>query len=221
MKTWWNIYTKIAIVVIFILGFAIWIAFFSPLLSFCQIQYIRFQSLLAVVSAIAIIFTLIYATIQFRKLIARPNIKVRFNDSDSNEVSAVLRKGEREFHTQKICDIFVTNTGDAVAMVFQIDFEVPLSSGIAVPEIYENRFRPYITISKRTWNNREFLSICNNGMPFFVNLPIKVAWLEWRTEPAYSTNLPFNLEIKYSVFGNWSGKQEGTLKVKVISEPQN
>jgi len=219
MKRWWNIYWTAGIVAILIIVIGIYYSFICPCsLVGNPLQYAKFQSVLTVVSAIAVIFTLTYTTFMFRRAIATPIIKATFNEVRISEITVILRRSNStDLREQKICDLVVTNTGEAVATIFQIDLEVPQEAGIAVPEIYR-RLKPYITTDRQHQNDIDIISICDNGMPFFVNSPVKVAPLVWRTEPRCSTHLPFKFEIKYKVFGNWTGRQEGILTVYVMSQ---
>jgi hypothetical protein len=219
MKRWWNIYWTAGIVAVLIIIIGILFSFVGPCASVGNpLQYAKFQSVLTVVSAIAIIFTLTYTTFMFRRAIAIPIIKVTFNEARVSEITVNLyRSNSTDFREQKICDLVVTNTGEAVATIFQINLEAPQEASIATPEI-ERRLRPYITTDRQRQKNIDIISICNNGMPFFVNSPVKVTSLVWRTEPRCSTQLPFKFEIKYKVFGNWTGRQEGILIVHVMSQ---
>ncbi len=210
---WWNIYSKICVVVLIILGVAIWLGFFSPL-PFEQAQYTKFQSMLAVISAIAVIFTLIYATIQFRRTIAKPKIRINFDEKGKTEGNITIPEKDR---SQSILDLFITNMGDAVAYIFQIDLEIPRLYHPEMPSLYDPKFKEHITINQSNKNNDiQLVSICNNGMPFFVNRPTKILYLSFILNATDSNQYSADFEIQYKIYGSWAESQQGKLKVRCI-----
>ena len=210
---WWNFYSKTVVVIVLILLVAIYLSFFSPWSLGCSLQYARYQSILTTVSAIAVVFTLIYATVHFRRAIAKPDLRITFDEEGSIEKDITI---PAEGNSKPSIDLVITNEGDAVASIFQVDLIMPSIYKAQLPNFYQNRYGQHVTLSKIDQDNIRIVSICNNGMPFFVKKPIKLAYYLLDLNASDSQQYSNDFEIKYKVFGSWAERQEGSLKVRCM-----
>jgi hypothetical protein len=211
---WWNIYTKIIFAVILILAVVIVLSFIIQL-PYDSSQYARFQSYLSVISATGVISTLIYATVQFRRTIAKPKIVITYDEKGTTERDIIVPIKDRR---QTALNLVVTNKGNAVASIFQIDLEMPSIYQPEEPQFHEQRFSKEMTHNRSYKENTTIISFYNNGLPFFVNKPIGLSSLSFILNAADSAKYSSSFTINYKVFGNWAEKQEGSLTIKCVQE---
>ena len=109
--------------------------------------------------------TLIFIIFQFRKAMAKPELKVTFSEDGKTEANLDVFKDKT---SRKSLDLWVTNIGNAVTKTFQIDLEVPnIFTPQHVDTIMPSKFSPT--------GNKRIYSFYNDGkICLFVNKPVKV-----------------------------------------------
>jgi hypothetical protein len=151
---------------------------------------------------LAVWLTLIFIIIQLRQSMAKPIIKVAFNEEGEQKATLTYRKdGRLEAGLPFPCLI---NEGNAVARYFQIDFIIP--ENIGKPSVY-------VPLSKE--NENYILSYMNEGRyTLFVNRPRSDPNMHFSSAMKLSKFNVASFKIKYKVYGDWAETQEGELTVK-------
>ena len=152
-----------------------------------------------------VLYTLYAALAQLRKSMARPQIKVAFNEKGEQQATLIYRDSKLE---TGLPHPWLINEGNAVARYFQIDFIIP-----------ENIGKPSAWVPLIKDNGNYILSYTNEGRyTLFVNRPY--------SDPnmLFSSAIDANkcvevyrdsFKIKYRIYGDWAETQEGTLKVSI------
>jgi hypothetical protein len=157
----------------------------------------------SVLAFAAVWITLIILIFQLRKSMAKPSIKVAFNERGEQQATLTYSKEGRLETGLPL--IFLINEGNAVARYFQIDFVIPKT--IARPDFAH---APFIKD-----NGNYILSYTNEGKyTLFVNRPSRDHDIIF--SPVMKLRL-FSLarfKIKYKVYGDWAETQEGELTIK-------
>ena len=168
-------------------------------------QFTSAQVAISAIGFIAILATLCYTIVQFRKSMAKPRIKVAFNEGGEQEATLIYEGGEL---TTGLPSLWLINKGNAVARYFQIDFIIPENIG---------RQSQYISIVRD--DGKYIISYTNDGKyTLFVNKPYLDPNIVFSA--AIDTNKCMKIhedsfEIKYRIYGDWAETQEGKLKVNI------
>jgi hypothetical protein len=171
---------------------------FSEMMALAQVTF-------TILAFGAILYTLYYASGQFRKAMAKPLIKVAFNKEGEQQATLIYKDGQFKTSVPHPCLI---NKGNAVARYFQIDFTIPANIGNP---------SAYVPLSKDDENY--ILSYINEGRyTLFVNRPYSDPNMLFSSAFNPSKCIELNedsFKIKYKVYGDWAETQEGELKVKI------
>ncbi len=194
--------------------FTLLLAIFLPLLTKPSEELLPYFALsqLAVSSVgfIIILVALCFTIVQLRKSMAKPLIKVAFNEKGEQQATLIYKDGKLE---AGLPHPWLINKGNAVARYFQIDFIIP-----------ENIGKPsaYVPLSKA--NGNYILSYTNNGIyTLFVNRPYSDPNMLFSS--AIDTKkcvavYKDSFEIKYRIYGDWAETQEGKLKVNIKKQQE-
>ena len=164
-------------------------------------------------SAVAffIVFLALYFTIiRFRKSMAKPLIKVAFNERGEQHATVIYKDGKL---TARLPSLWLINKGNAVARYFQIDFIIPENIG---------KQSKYISIVRD--DGKYIISYTNDGKyTLFVNKPYLDPNIVFSA--AIDTNKCIKVnedsfEIKYRIYGDWAETQEGKLKVNINKQQE-
>ncbi len=143
--------------------------------------------------------TLYFTIIQLRKSMAKPRIKVAFNEKGEQHVTLICKDGKL---TAGLPPLWLINKGNAVARYFQIDFIVPENIG---------KQSVYVSIA-RDDGKYIYSYTCDGKHTLFVNKP----YLGPNISAAIDTKkCKDSFEIKYRIYGDWAETQEGKLKVNI------
>jgi hypothetical protein len=150
----------------------------------------------------AIIYTLYFTSAQFRKSMAKPLIKVSFNEQGDQQVTLTCRDGALSGQPQ----LWLINQGNAISRYFQIDFIIPENIGKQLTSI---------PIARR--DGKYVVSNTNDGKyTLFVNRPHFdpniIFWAAIDTKKCIEVD---SFEIEYRIYGDWAETQEGKLKVNI------
>ena len=162
------------------------------------------QLAISAIGFIVILVALCYTIVQFGKSMAKPLIKVAFNEKGEQQATLIY-KGEL---TAGLPSLWLINKGNAVARYFQIDFIIPENIG---------KQSQHISIVRD--DGKYIISYTNDGKyTLFVNKPYLDPNIVFSA--AIDTNKCIKIhedsfEIKYRIYGDWAETQEGKLKVNI------
>ncbi|OGO06765.1 MAG: hypothetical protein A2Z76_03420 [Chloroflexi bacterium RBG_13_56_8b] len=151
---------------------------------------------------LAVWLTLTFIIIQLRKSMAKPLVKVAFNEKGEQQTTLIYRKdGKLE---AGLPHPWLINEGNAVARCFQIDFIIPENIG---------KQSQYIDITRDDGNY--IVSNINDGQyTLFVNKPRSDPNMHFSSAMKLSKFNVARFKIKYKVYGDWAEIQEGELTIK-------
>jgi membrane protein implicated in regulation of membrane protease activity len=205
-----------AIIVILIV---IVLALFLPLKLFPELIYLEIlgtQQLYLSVAAFLVIFvTLLLTMRKFRKSMAKPKLRVAFSKERATGVEIDIRRDKSDDYNLYL---LITNDGNAVTRLFQIDFEIPDIFDPKLKASIGGRFLPYETIRSSSngdaSKDTRIISFYNDwDFCVFVNSPVEFLTLSLKSLPQNYEDYEQEYEIRYRVYGDWAETQEGKLKV--------
>jgi len=208
----WQVYMGAIIVILLVIGATIYWNFFSPFRpQEASLQYASAQLVFTTVTIMGIVFSLLYATYQFRRSLARPIIKLTFDEMGATKKSIDL--GVQQITALDI-PIYAYNKGNKVATMYQIELRIP-----SVFERYLVRAQEgdrldgkviddssVFTVSFYSYNKPEYACFIDKYVPIG-----KARLRVGNTVKSKSKNL----KIAYKIFGDWGESQEGTLKLEL------
>jgi len=206
----WHVYAGATVVALLVIGATIYWNFFGPYkASEPSLQYANAQLVFTATAIMAVIFSLLYATHQFRRSLARPIIELAFDKMGNKRTHIGLSQVEK-----LEIPIYAYNKGDRVATTYQIELKIPnVFEGYLVREREGDRLYGKPTddhnafiVSFYSYNKPEYICFVNKYVPIGqVRLKVDdVARLKSRV-----------IEIIYKVFGDWGDLQEGSLKLEL------
>lgn len=159
--------------------------------------------LLATAAFYGVIYNMNFTAIQLRKTMAKPKIKVAFDENGEQGYTLNYKDVPGDLPV-----LWLINEGNAVSRYFQIDFIIP--ENIGKQSVYKSITRE---------DGKYIFSYTNDGKPtLFVNRPIQGP----DTNSAIDNKKCIDknsYEIEYRVYGDWAETQEGKLKV-VLSKQE-
>lgn len=193
--------------VLLIIVLAIWLPYIlwprSQLLDKFALSQLAFSA----VAFFAIFLTLYINLVLFPKYLARPKIRVFFSENRATETSVRISKFQDLPNIS--LELWVTNDGNAVAKVFQLELDVPDSFNPNFDPVYSG-----IKITPPKFSrgqNIRTISFCNIENYCFVGLPVHLISLVLERHPkSYSYD---EFKVPYRIFGDWAETQEGELKI--------
>jgi hypothetical protein len=203
------VWTAIAIV----MAALVFVSFYSAInkLNFSEMMALA-QVIFTILAFGAVLYTLYYASGQFRKAMAKPLIKVAFN-KEGKQQADIIYKGGKVVKT--LPSLWLINEGNAIARYFQISFIIPekivyIKVGAYITATYESLIKD---------NANYILSYTNEGRyTLFVNKPYPDPNLAFSAVIDAKKCVYFykdRFEIKYRIYGDWAETQEGELKVNI------
>jgi len=177
------------------------------------------QLAISAVGFIVVLIALCYTIVQFRKSIAKPKLEIFFNENKDTQTIIQDIPINKRFG-KKIVDLWLLNSGNAVAKSFQLD--------LIIPKI----FNPTLNVPTTNRANREhkedndsrivsYYNLSERGYTLFVNRWTSFHSLVLEFNHHIIETYPDIFEIKYIIYGDWAETQEDTLKVKLIKESLN
>ena len=188
--------------------FTLLLAIFLPLLTKPSEELLPYFALsqLAVSSVgfIIILVALCFTIVQLRKSMAKPRIKVAFNEKGEQQAILTHKDGK----SNGLPNLWLINEGNAISRYFQIDFIIPENIGKQSKYAYIVRD-----------GGKYIISYTNDGKyTLFVNKPYLdpniVISAAIDTNKCIEVNED-SFEIRYRIYGDWAETQEGKLKVNI------
>lgn len=208
-----EIYWKATIVAILVIGLIVWYCLYSPFASQDEaIKYAQAQLYFSVVVIIGIIFSLLYATAQFRKSLARPNLKLTFDEEDVTKI--FLNVEQKEF----VIPIYAYNKGDKVASTYQIQLEIPsIFEKYLIRESEGDRLPGKPSGGATTFGSADtfvvtFYSYNKPEYTCYIDKYIPIGKIRLRAREGFYIKSK-TLELDYKIFGDWGEHQKGSLQI--------
>jgi len=213
-----RVYWTAVILIVFIFAVFIYLYLWGPWSTLPQIEKIAISQLyFTAFSSIAIVFTLIYATVQFRRASAKPLLKIVFTESGTNETA--IYTPPQTTNMKIPLDIYVYNNGNIVSDFYQVEFELP---NIFEPYLHDLKGKSIYPIGSYK-TSKDSLELAR--IPFYANRQaeyasfvgkcVKIGTLALRIVISKKEEYPINFRIRYRIFGDWASTQEGTLRVNL------
>lgn len=176
------------------------------------------QLYFSVATFVAIVFTLLYATVQVRRVLARPQLKMVIGEERETKTSVIVPLKlleERQTWEGKLA-LYIYNGGNLVSDLYNVEFELP------------SVFNPYLRTKNELYGVNDITGSPLPGgetviIPFyshklveytcFVHKYVAIGIMCLRITPDNRDKYPRHFEIGYRIFGNWVEKQEGVLTV--------
>ena len=189
--------------VLVVIALAIGLPFFSRPCENLLPNFALSQLALSAVAFFVVFVALVLTIFQFRKSMARPLIKVAFNEKGQQHTTLIYKNGKI---TAELLPLWLINKGNAVARYFQIDFIIPENIG------KQSRYKPIAR------DNGRYIMPCTNDGAYtlFVNKPHLGPNISIAID--YKKCIQINedsFEIKYRIYGDWAETQKGKLKVNI------
>ena len=163
----------------------------------------------------AVLYTLHYASVQFTKATAKPELKLFFNETRTSESTIVISQDKpphkRITYPLKLS---ILNTGNAITDLFQIDFEIPEIFNPRIPEVISGT----VENSVKSGTPKTVSFINKKVYVCFVNRPREICSLELLIQANLFNEYPNPLIIPYKIYGDWAEPQKSELKV-IINKP--
>lgn len=161
----------------------------------------------SVIAFFAVFIALIIAIVQFSKSMAKPELKIRFTETNDSKCSMnILPKKAADRHLS----LHVINKGNAITDLFQIDFEIPV---IFNPTIHSSKANQVQHHAKG--DNRIVSFLSKHEYVCFVNRPTPIPSIVLETHESEYDKYPSHIVIPYKIYGDWTEPQEGELKVNI------
>ncbi len=160
------------------------------------------QLIFTIVGFAGAVYALYATLVQLRKSMAKPLIKVAFNEKGEQQATLTYNDGK----PLELPALWLINEGNAISRYFQIDFIIPENIG---------KQSQYVSIA-RDDGKYIYSYTCDGKHTLFVNKP----YLGPNISAAIDTNKCIKVnedsfEIKYRIYGDWAETQEGKLKVNI------
>jgi hypothetical protein len=174
------------------------------------------QLAISAVGLILVIVALCFTMEEFQKSMAKPRIKVAFNEKREQQATLTYKDGK----PSGLPALWLINEGNAISRYFQIDFIIP--ENIGKPSVSNFLLIPYVSFVKD--DGEYILSYTNDGRyTLFVNRPYREP--NTRFPDAIDSNKCIEVykdsfEIKYRIYGDWGEPQEGKLKVNINKQQE-
>jgi len=204
----WKLYLVPTIVVMLLIGSIVWWNFFSEFKpNEILVRYANAQLAFSAVTIMGIVFTLLYATHQFRRSLAKPDIKLTFDETGATKKFMDL---EEQQNKDLLIPIYAYNGGNKVASIYQIELKVP-----NVFESYLIRAQEDDRLDGKSIGDPNTFTVYFNSenklaYTSFVDKYVAIGKLRLRKGSGAKLKSA-NRKITYTIFGDWPESQEGSL----------
>jgi len=201
-KNKWHISGFVVLIIVILL-----ILLLPPFLfEFDYLETLGTQQLYFSIIAFSVIWITLLLTIrQFRKSMAKPHIKVAFNEKGEQSFTLTYKDNRV---TNGLPNLWLINEGNAISQHFQIVVIIPESIGKSLT----------YTIITMDNGNCIFSYTNDEDYTLFVHKPKQPQDMDLSI--AIDVNKCIKVsedvrKIKYRIYGDWAETQEGELKIKV------
>ncbi len=176
------------------------------------------QIYLGTVSVIAIVFTLLYSTFQFRKALAKPQLRIVVGQNMGTKTSISTTKSARGALTDEASlNLYVYNDGNLVADLYSIEFTIP---SIFKPEFITADTDHYgvqtlTGIPDGQLSTITFYSHRADEYISYVHKLVNIGKMIINITQDTKDKVPKRFKISYQIFGSWADKQQGSLDISL------
>jgi hypothetical protein len=200
-----------AVLVIMLIALAV-VSLYSKFAALNFLETMTFaQVVFSVLMLLFVIYTLYAALTQLRKSMAKPRIKVAFNEKGEQQATLTYKDGK----PSGLPALWLINEGNAISRYFQIDFIIP--ENIGKPSVSNFLLIPYVSFVKD--DGEYILSYTNDGRyTLFVNRPYRDPNMIFSAAIDASKCIEVykgSFKIEYRIYGDWAETQKETLKVYI------
>ena len=180
------------------------------------------QIYLGSITLVAIVFTLLYATVQFRRTVASPQLKVVVDQGGSTRTNISIPKllpNTAKDYTLPF-NLYIYNDGNLVADLYNVEFKLP---SIFKPMLQTADTNLY-GVQTITGSTEDGLSIIHfysrraDEYVCYVHKFVNIGIIFLKITPDIIDKLPYNFKIGYRIFGSWAAKQDGSIDVSLSAE---
>lgn len=176
------------------------------------------QIYIGTVSVVAIVFTLLYATFQFRKALAKPQLKIVVNqDRKTKAFISTIKRADGGLGDEASLNLYVYNDGNLVAELYSIEFRIPSVFKPMLTTAITNHYgvETVIGIPEGQLSTIIFYSRRADEYVSYVHKPINIGKITIFITPDNKDKVPKKFKISYQIFGSWADKQEGSLDISL------
>ena len=125
--SFWKLFGIATLVIIAIEGVLVYLYFWGAWSTLINAERSGIaQIYIGTVSVVAIVFTLLYATFQFRKALAKPQLKIVVDQDRRTKTSISTTKSTSgALADEASLNLYVYNDGNLVAELYSIEFRIP------------------------------------------------------------------------------------------------
>jgi len=161
------------------------------------------QVVFSVLALMGVLYNLYVMGVQLRKSMAKPRIKVAFNERGEQRADLTYRDGGT---TNEAPRLWLINEGNAISRYFQIDFIIPESIG-----------KPSANARLAKKNGWYVLSYMNEAdYTLFINRPYSDPRMVFFGAIDVGKCIEVyrdSFKIPYRIYGDWAETQEGELTI--------
>ena len=171
---------------------------------------------------VAVVITLLYATVQFRRMVASPQLKVVVDQGGSTRTDISIPKSllnaAQDYEQQ--FNLYIYNDGNLVADLYNVEFKLP---SIFKP-VFQTADTDLYGVQRITGITEDSLSIIHfysrraDEYVCYVHKLVNIGVMILKITPDNKDKLPYNFQIGYHIFGSWAAKQEGSIDVSLNVE---
>jgi len=217
--SFWRVFTIAIVVIAAAVGLLLYLYFYG---SWATLQVNErngiAQIYLGSITLVALVFTLLYATFQFRKAIAKSQLQIVVDQDRKTKTSiSTTKRADGGLADEASLNLYVYNDGNLVAELYSIEFKIP---SIFDPELQTADTDLYGVERLRGIPNGElstinFYSRRADEYVSYVHKLIHIGRITMNVTPDTKDKLPKEFKISYRIFGSWADRQEGSLDVSL------
>lgn len=194
-----------AVLVVMLIALAV-VALYSKFAALNFLETMTFaQVVFSVLMLLFVIYTLYAALTQLRKSMAKPQLKVSFNEQGEQSFTLTYKDN---LPTNNLPILWLINEGNAITRYFQIDLIIPESiAKTSVHNMVKNKSNYYI-----------FSYINDADYTLFVKRPQEFQRLNLSTlidDHKCIKSSEKNFPLKYRIYGDWAETQKGELTIRI------
>lgn len=180
-----------------------------------SINWARAQVVLSAIAFPTIFATLYLTMVRLRKSMAKPKIKVAFNEKGEQETNLTYTDN----NPHGLPPLWIINEGNEISRFFQID--VIIQKNI-VNDRGKNLLSDIEHITLKEFGNDYIFSYTNEAKyTLFINKPYNDQDFILNFALDYKKcieEFKNDFRLKYKIYGDWAESQEGILRVNIVNK---
>ncbi len=176
------------------------------------------QIYLGSITLVAVVFTLLYATFQFRKALSKPKLRIVVDQNRETKTSIITTKSARGgLADEASINLYVYNDGNLVADLYSIEFTIPsiFNPALITADTDHYGVQTIIGIPEGQLSTITFYSRRADEYVSYVHKLVHIGNMIMNVTQDTRDKVPKKFKISYQIFGSWADKQEGSLDVSL------